>query len=289
MKKVVILGCGDIGVRLAKLLLAQGHEVMAVRRNIKSIPDNVPCISIDLTDKNQINRLPIDIDTVVYCASADQHTETAYEDIYVRGLENCLEFFSKLKLSPSLTFTSSTSIYPQVDGSWVDENSPLGAQHFPARMMLRAETLLQAAAVDHIIVRAAGIYGPGRLHLIEQIRNQTIILANHYTNRIHADDLAHIILHLISQTRLAHTIYNATDNCPTPQHEVVTWLAKMLNQPILNTQIQTDDPHGLRGNKRVSNQRLLETGYEMLYPDFHAGYQAILNNLCDQDESTTIS
>jgi nucleoside-diphosphate-sugar epimerase len=250
--RVLILGCGDLGVRLAARLPQDQYQVVGVRRS--SVPDN-PFIHYrrcDLSEPGALHQLLAEPAEIIVI------TMTPTERL--------------------LLFVSSTSVYGQQDGSWVDEDSPTEPASFSGKRLLEAEALIRASGFPHCILRFSGIYGPGRTRLIEQVRQGRAVLSAAFTNRIHADDCAGVLAHLINQVREGQQpepLLVATDSTPAPMAEVVNWLAMHLETD--RARFAPDQIDRERGNKRCSNARLLRSGYELLYPGYQQGYAALLN------------
>jgi nucleoside-diphosphate-sugar epimerase len=174
-----------------------------------------------------------------------------------------------------IVFVSSTAVYNQMDGSWVDEDSPVEPESYSGKRLLEAEQIIRTSGFTNVVVRFSGIYGPGRNRLIEQVRQGRASKSPHFTNRIHADDCAGVIAHLLElrhQNIPLASVYLATDSAPTPMIEVVTWLAKQLGV----SDFLSEDAINERGNKRCSNQQLLASGFTFRYPGFKNGYSAML-------------
>ncbi|WP_372740929.1 SDR family oxidoreductase [Neptunomonas sp.] len=268
--RILIAGCGDVGSALGVLLSAQGHHVYGLKRTINQLPDCIHAISADLCDKETLSDLP-DTDILVYCAAATGRSESAYQQAYIDGLEN---IYSALPAPPRhLFFTSSTSVYAQYQHEWVDEQSPTQPDQPSGLIMRRAEQQVLDKE-NATVVRFSGIYGPGRNHLINTVLAGTIAPQNplHYSNRIHRDDCAGVLTHLIQKVNtgtLIEPIYLASDPNPTPIHDITAWLAEQLN-----TKIMQETPIRRGGSKRCNSQRLQQSGYEFLYPDYKAGFQA---------------
>ncbi|SFF82514.1 SDR family oxidoreductase [Neptunomonas qingdaonensis] len=268
--RILIAGCGDVGSALGVLLSTQGHHVYGLKRTINQLPDCIHAISADLCDKETLSDLP-DTDILVYCAAATGRSESAYQQAYIDGLKN---IYTALSTPPRhLFFTSSTSVYAQNQHEWVDEQSPTQADQPSGLIMRRAEQ--QVLNKDNAtVVRFSGIYGPGRNHLINTVRAGTIAPQNplHYSNRIHRDDCAGVLAHLIQKVNTGNQIepiYLASDPNPTPIHDITAWLAEQLH-----TKITQETPIRRGGSKRCNSQRLQQSGYEFLYPDYKAGFQA---------------
>ena len=180
-------------------------------------------------------------------------------------------------------YTSSTSVYAQYDGSLVTEQSPAQPETATAQVLVQTEQLLLAAARNHfpaIVLRVAGIYGPGRGHAFKQfLSSEARIEGNgsRFLNMIHRDDLTGVIMAALERGRPGE-IYNAADNEPVTQREFFEWLATRLKRPLPPRVDAHEEVRRKRGltNKRVSNAKLrAELGYEFKFPDFRAGYEAL--------------
>lgn len=268
--RILIAGCGDVGSALGIQLATQGHHVYGLKRTINQLPDCIHAISADLCDTETLSDLP-NTDILVYCAAATGRSEIAYQQAYIDGLEN---IYAALPKPPKhLFFTSSTSVYEQHQHEWVDEQSPTEPSQPSGRIMLQAEQrVLEKGKAT--VVRFSGIYGPGRNHLINTVQAGTIAPQEplHYSNRIHRDDCAGVLAHLIQKVNSGHKIepiYLASDPNPTSIHEITTWLAEQLN-----VHITQETPIRRGGSKRCNNQRLQQSGYQFVYPDYKAGFQA---------------
>ncbi len=268
MARVLIAGCGYVGSELARLL--SGHKVYAIRRRQVDLP-GVVTISADLTTLTTKD-LPNNIDYVFYLASADASTPSAYHNAYCLGLSNLL---AKLSCQPKrIFFSSSTSVYGQVDEEWVNEDSMTQPLDFKGETLLAAENLLRASGFPYCVIRFAGIYGSGRTRLIQAVAQAQATLSAKpvYTNRIHLADCAAVLMHLMNKTTLA-PLYLAVDSEPVAKNEVLTWLATQLNVQLRSVEeaVSTQELT-LRANKRCSNQRLIQSGYTFIYPSYHSGY-----------------
>ncbi|QTF92843.1 SDR family oxidoreductase [Halomonas sp. BM-2019] len=275
----LILGCGDIGVTLGQRLLAAGQRVVGVRRNAAALADSgLEAVSADFADPATLTELP-DAEVLVYVASADRFEEEAYRAAYLEGLKAVLgEFAGRDRPPRRVFFVSSTSVYPQQAGEVVDEASPAEPSGFAGALLREAERTLLEHPRPGTVVRFSGIYGPGRDRLIRQVSEGRIAPASPamYTNRIHRDDCAGVLAHLIERTLADEPVddlYLASDCEPAPLHEVMAWLARQLKVEATET-IQS--PLRRRASKRCSNARLLASGYEFRYPSYREGYAQVL-------------
>lgn len=273
-KGVLIAGCGDLGERLGRLMVEEGGRVFGLRRNPAGLPAGITPVSADLAEPGSLSSLPSDLSDVVYLASADAFTDEAYQRAHVDGLRNLLD---ALAAPRRLILASSTSVLGQCDGSWVDESSPATGAAFSQRCLLEGERIAREAG--GVVLRLAGIYGPGRTKLLERVRSG---LATHaldqdeWTNRIHADCAARALRLLLSLEQ-PEPLYLGVDDEPAKRREVLQWLADRLGAPAPQAARppvrRSDRP---RTSKRCSNRLLREAGWSPEYPSWREGYEALI-------------
>lgn len=279
MARVLVAGCGYVGGEAARRFAEQGHEVWGLRRSEGPLPAGVTPVRADLAAPESLVRLPAALDVVVYAVGSDDGSDAAYERAYVSGLRHLLAAPSLTAAPPRrVLFTSSTAVYTQTDGSWVDETSettPTG----PAQRVLEAERLLATLGPGRgVALRLGGIYGPGRTSLIESVRAGTASYRAGppvYANRNHRDDCAAALVHLAFLDEPA-PVYIGSDVSPSDRREVLTWLAERLGAP------PPQDGAGERsrgGNKRCSSALLRATGFTFSYPSYREGYTALLESM----------
>lgn len=274
--KILIAGCGDVGNALATRLLADECEVWGVRRRVDALANGVRPWRIDLTDPGSFDAPPAAFDYLFYTASADRRDEGHYRSVYVDGLRDLLNALRAAGCPlRRIFFTSSTAVYGQSEGEWVDENATTEPPRFNGRVLLEAEAIVREAAETGINVRLSGIYGPGRTALVRKVRDEEATATGSWTNRIHVEDCAGALHHLM---RLGYpeALYLGTDDEPATTADVVNWLSAELDAPT--------PPGGPteRLNKRCRNARLRETGYRFEYPTFREGYRPIVREFLSQ-------
>jgi nucleoside-diphosphate-sugar epimerase len=277
-EQVLIVGCGDIGQRLAQYLPQDIYAVTGVRRNPSQDLPYLNYRSCDVSDKAQLSHiLAQNFSVVVVTMTPGERSDAGYERAYVQTCQNLVSELHAQSLTPRLLiFVSSSAVYAQMNGEWVDEKSPTEPESFSGKRLLEAEAIIQNSGFENSIVRFSGIYGPGRNRLIEQVRQGKASASAHFTNRIHADDCARCLAHLIELNRnnkKLEPIYLASDSSPVPMLEVVTWLAQQMNVKFFLSETATNE----RGNKRCSNQRLLNSGFVFRYRSYREGYLELLN------------
>ncbi|UVE17716.1 SDR family oxidoreductase [Pseudomonas sp. LS44] len=276
---VLIAGCGDVGGRLAVRLLNQGWTVHGLRREITALPAGVLPVTADLAEARCPDSWPAGpIDYLVYCAAASGHDEAGYRRAYVDGLAHVLAWLAEHGQRPQrLLFVSSSGVYGQQLGEWVDEGSPATAADFSAVIMREAEQLALDSGIPASVLRLTGIYGPGRNWLLNQVRQGYRVASEPplYANRIHADDAAGLLAFLLSADARGvalQDIYLGVDDAPAPLHEVVAWLRAQLG---VSEEAQAASIRRT-GSKRCSNACARALGWAPSYPSYREGYAALL-------------
>jgi len=272
--RVLIAGCGDVGSVLAESLLQHGHTVFGLKRDTSSLPDGVQAIQADLLRPDTLTNLPSDIDRLVFMPTPARRDQAGYEAIFIQGWKNV---WSALKQVPIRTLlVSSTAVYAESNGGVVNEETPAGPAAFNGKVLLKMEQLAACHTENLVVVRISGIYGPGRERLISLAASEGLEVQQsppYFTNRIHRDDAAGALQHLLEVDK-PEAVYVVADDLPAPRYEVVEWLAKAQGRP---APIGLTDEGAGRG-KRVDNQRLRDSGFSLAYPDYRAGYGAVLQS-----------
>ncbi len=272
--KILFAGCGDIAQRAASRIRLQSF---GLRRNPQSLPDNIVPIAADITNANELTAvLSQGFDVVVVTLTPGTFTEQAYRDSYVAGAQALSQAIADAEQSPKLViWVSSTSVYGHNHGGWVDETSPTSPNSFSGQLLLEAEQLIAKLPCDHCIVRFSGIYGPGRTRMLTQIKQGKGRPAQpeQWSNRIHSDDCGGVLAHIIHRFAAGEAVarlYLATDSAPVTQHDLRVWMAAQMGVSL------TDEVVEQKAVRRCSNQRLLESGYQFIYPSYKEGYLALM-------------
>lgn len=278
MIQVLIVGCGDLGGEVANQLTQLGIKTIGARRSAGLLNDfNV--IQIDVTQPDSLESLQyIQPQILIYCVAANGQTDKQYKTHYVDGLKHVLATqMSNTKLQ-HVFFVSSTRVYGQTTNVLLDETVDAIPSDFGGKRLLEAENLIKTLSCGATVLRLSGIYGVNRLRMINLAKSpESWPEQNSWSNRIHRDDAAAFIVFLVQQVFAGHKIqdcYIVTDSVPAAQYEVLTWIANQMKQG--NSQ-QALAPAS--GGKRLSNQRMLATGFRLQYPDFKVGYQSILSSI----------
>jgi nucleoside-diphosphate-sugar epimerase len=278
--KVLIVGCGDLGTAIATRLFDAGHAVIGVRQSSQLLPNGMQTIQADVTQPNSLSKLEkIHQNIVIYCVSAGGSSDAQYQAAYVEGLKNVLATQANNAALQHVFFVSSTRVYGQITNDLLDEaiseSVPAMPADFGGERLLEAENVLSSMHCKSTKLRLSGIYGTGRLYLVNMAKDFAKWPDdNHYSNRIHRDDAAGFIAFLVekvTKNQVIEDCYIVTDDLPTPQYEVLTWLAKQQN--IDTSQIKVP---AAQGGKRLSNACLRATGFALQYPNYQAGYSRVL-------------
>ncbi|MCA9509213.1 MAG: NAD-dependent epimerase/dehydratase family protein [Myxococcota bacterium] len=276
---MLIAGCGYVGVRLASRLAREGASVFALRRGRGPLPVGVEPVVADLARIETLGSLPPRIDAVVYTAAPGTSDEAAYRSIYLDGVDNLLRAIAERgERPPRFVFASSTAVYGQDRGEWVDETSPTEPRRWNGETLLAAERLLAARLPEAIAVRFGGIYGPGRTRLVDQVRRGEARLrkGEHFTNRIHRDDAARALALLALADAPAHRCYLGVDDEPADESDVLTYLAELLGVPAPPPVDDGRRAPRRAGSKRCRNDRLKAEGLALRFPTFREGYADML-------------
>jgi nucleoside-diphosphate-sugar epimerase len=270
----LLAGCGDVGVRVARRLRAQGHEVFALRRHPPADGDSgIRWLAGDLAAPATLGHLPEGITRLAYLPAPGARARAAYEAVFLDGLRGLLDRLDCSRLA-RVVFVSSSAVYGEREGRWVDEDTPPAPPGFNGAVLLEAERWLATQAWPATVLRLAGLYGPGRLQLIERLRAGQAAVprdASHWANRIHVDDAATAIVHLLELPD-PRPLYLGVDDTPLPLHVLYDHLASLVGAPLPP---QGAGPAGV-GSKRLSNARLRASGWAPRWPDARDGYAALM-------------
>lgn len=271
---VLIAGCGDLGTQAGLLFAAAGSRVVGWRRSPGKLPAQLEGVAADLT--GELPPVPEDTDVVVIALTADARTAAGYRTTYYDGTANLLSALRRDDVTPRrIVFVSSTAVYGNDDGGWIDEGTVAVPTSATGAVLLESEELLRREAPQSVVLRLSGIYGPGRTRLIDQVRggNAGSGDAPHWTNRIHRDDAAAAIVHLSGLAEPA-PVYLGTDNEPVLLSGVQRFLAGELQLPLPAG--GNDDSAARATGKRCSNALLTGSGFSLSYPTYREGYRAVL-------------
>lgn len=277
--KILLAGCGDIGQRTALKFaqLPSGHQCFGLKRNPQNLPASITPIAGNMTDVEQLTSiLNQQFDVVIVTLTPQSFTEQAYRDSYVAGAEALAAAIEETQSRPKLVlWVSSTSVYGNNQGAWVDETTPTNPVSFSGQLLLQAEQTIGRLPCAYSIVRFSGIYGSGRTRMLDQIKagKGRPAQPEQWSNRIHSDDCAGVLAHLVElfdRGETLESIYLGTDKEPVTQHDMRRWMASQMQVQL------TEEIVVQNAIRRCSNRRLLESGYEFIYPGYREGYLALM-------------
>jgi nucleoside-diphosphate-sugar epimerase len=287
-QRLVILGCGYVGSELARQAVARGLRVTALTRNpvvaARLSAAGVEMVVAELASDGWHARIPAGAEFVLNCVSSGGGGIEGYRRSYVGGMQSLLAWARTAPVG-TLVYTGSTSVYPQGGGVVVDETASTEGAGETARLLLEAEGMLgagEAAARRRFVLRLAGIYGPGRHHLLDQLRNGAQEIAgrgDHRLNLIHRDDIVGAIWAAFTALpKVTGGIFNVTDDQPATKAEIAGWLAAKIGVPPPSF---TGGPGSGRRpvtpDRVISNEKLKAgLGWRPEFPSFREGYARIL-------------
>lgn len=269
--RFLVAGAGDVGLTLATVLSEAGLEVATLNRSGRSV-EGATALVADLRDLTSLKSAigEQEFDVLVITTAPARRSDGAYRAAYVDGPANLLATLSQHPARAVLT--STTGVYGDDDGRWITASTPPNPTRSTAEIVLDGEQRL-AGKVPTTVVRAAGIYGPGRTHLIDRVRDGQITVdgSTEWTNRIHRDDLVSALaLAAVHPSPPALAI--AVDDEPAPHHVVTAWLAEELGvEPPAKAGTESTTT-----GKRCRNSELKDMGWEPAYPSFREGYRSVL-------------
>jgi nucleoside-diphosphate-sugar epimerase len=290
MACLIILGCGYVGRALAAAAQLRGMEVHALTRNRATaaglLRAGIHAVEGDIAGHAWHPRLPAGADLLVNCVASGGRDLDGYRHTYVCGQQS-LVAFARQAAPRCIVYTGSTTVYPQTGGVEVAEDDVPAEVSPAAALLLQAEATLLAAALPArtFVLRLAGIYGPGRHRLLDQVRSGEPLAGTgaQYLNLVHRDDVVAAIL-AAADSGCTGGVFNTCDGSPAPKREVVGWLAARMGlpPPVFNPHLQPARAARRRTaaglpDRRVSNTRARQTlGWAPAFPSFREGYEAII-------------
>ncbi|GAA0244222.1 SDR family oxidoreductase [Haladaptatus pallidirubidus] len=270
---VAILGCGYVGLELGRQLDGNGHDVVGVRRSadgVQAIGDaGFDGVRADVTDEDSLSAIP-DVDSLIYAVSAGGRDSESARDAYLDGLRTTLSHFSERDAPPErVVYTSSTGVYGNRDGAWVDESTPLVPNTEREEILVEAERIAREESdMDWTVARFAGLYGPKRYRLERYLDGP---VSERYLNLIHRDDAAGAIRFLLEADVARNETVLACDDEPIWKPTLAEWLSEQCDvEPPEHGEASSERA---RSSKRCSNEKLKEFGYEFRYPTYRKGYR----------------
>lgn len=278
---VLIAGCGWLGAAVARRLLARGDRVTGVRsdparaRELAAL--GVQPLALDLTAADAGQRLPGDVDAILALQAARGGGEAAYRQAYLQATATLLDYARRRPLK-ALVVSGSTGLFTQTDGSDILESTPAPPATGTPAILAEAEAALMAAAAQGLpvrLVRLSGLYGPGRVWMVDRVRNGLMALGpgdDAWLNSCHQDDAAAALLAALDRGGDG-AVYHATDAEPLRRREVIEHVAAALGIPA---------PRGTQGTPPGPNRRILgeatraELGLALRWPSLRQGLAPFL-------------
>ncbi len=283
----LIIGCGYVGHRLAKCWHDSGEHVYVTTRSSARARaltrEGLRPVQLDVT-QDTIPRLPT-ADTVVFAVGFDRRAGHTINQVYVDGLRRVLDALDDD--IQRFIYVSSTGVFGQDDGSWVDEDSPTEPTRDGGRACLAAERLLRSHPMlgqKAIILRLAGIYGPDRLPQLGQLqRGKPLqVAADAFVNLIHVDDVVRVIV-ACDLHAVVPRIYCVSDGHPVLRGEFYRYLSQLIGtaEPVFEpSPPSSTQAERARGDKRICNDRLVrEMPISLAHPSYREGLAAIMRDV----------
>ena len=283
---IAVLGCGYVGLELGRQLAATGHDPVGVRRSedgLAAIRDaGFDAVRADVTDAESLAAVP-DADAVAFTASSGGRGADAAREVYVDGLRTAIREFGGREDPPDqFVYTSSTGVYGDHGGDWVDEETPLDPTTEKTRVLAEAERVAREEApeygMDPTVVRFAGLYGPERYRLARYVDGP---VTEGYLNMIHRDDAAGVVRFAVEA--VDEDVLLAVDDEPVSKWAFADWLAgecnveppgkRTVEDRLAAGDLSAPAERRLRTSKRCSNRLLRELGYEYAFPTHREGYR----------------
>lgn len=262
-RSIIIAGAGDVGGRVATALSHAAHEVISISRSVRELPSGIRSVAADLISGEGLTKLPQQADALVFCVAPDERSAEAYRHLYVEGLQRLLMQCQFKRV----VFVSSTAVYGQDAGEWIDEQSLALAETFNGKILREAENLC-GQHEQGIALRFTGIYGPGRQWMLRRAQaNETG--RRHWTNRIHVEDGVAAIVQVLG-LESPNKLYCVNDDCPALESEVLAWLRDPDAEIALLSDVEST-------GRRVRNDLLRATGWQPKYSNYRDGYRQLVN------------
>lgn len=274
---LLIVGCGDIGQRVGRALAAAGWSIHAVRRTPPADEQAFHWTAADYASEGSLDfAQDLAPDVVLTSFTPTSMDLAGYRRGFAGGASNLARGLGEHR-PRRVIMVSSTRVYAECDGGWVDEDAALATEDERALAIIEAERQLPDSGHNTSVVRFGGVYGDPNGRLLTRIARCEIAPAQpvRYTNRIHREDCAGFLEHLCHLAMAGEplaAVYNGVDDNPAPAHEVESWIARRLGCSSVST---VDGSKQARNHKRCRNRRLHESGYLLRFPDYMAGYEEV--------------
>lgn len=314
-RQLLVLGCGYIGTAVASEAVSRGYRVTALTRNPETARQlkahGVETVVADLAGDDWHAQVPRGPDFVLNCVSAGGGGLDAYRRNYVEGMQSVRRWAGACGPVGTLVYTSSTSVYPQDGGADVDERASHAGVGERGALLLEAEEQVRAlagraqaladlsvgggvipsanpagAAIERFfILRLAGIYGPGRHHVLDQVRAGIVAgRGDHRLNLIHREDVCRAVFAAFgAPAECRDEVFNLADDEPAQKADVVEWLARRIGVPVPSFSGQpAGTRRALTPDRVILNGKIKGMlGWRPQYPTYREGYENILSRAAE--------
>lgn len=273
---LLIVGCGDIGVRVGSSLQSQGWKISGMRRRADQLPKTFSAIPGDYTKAADLAGLSeLCPDYLLFTPTPTSRDESGYREGFDRPVSTLLAG-GMIKALRGAVMISSTRVFAEKSGGWVNETAAITTDDPCADAIFSAEQQFSGGIPAATVYRASGLYdGSPKGHLVSRVSSGAFSAdPNRYSNRIHREDLARAVEFALLRAEQGQPLtgcYVASDDKPAAIGEVEAWLADRLGITYDPVAAVSEDI-SFRGNRRCDNARLREAGFVFRYPDYRAGY-----------------
>jgi nucleoside-diphosphate-sugar epimerase len=282
--EIAILGCGYVGIELGRGLTARGHDVVGVRRSDEGLERieeaSFEGLRADVTDPDSLSSVP-DVDALVFAASSGGRDAEAARRVFVEGLETAIDQFAGRDRPPErLVYTSSTGVYGDHGGDWVDEETPLEPTTEKTRVLAEAERVALDSPIPGTVARFAGLYGPERYRLERYLEGP---VTEGYLNMVHREDAAGAVRYLLEEDLSRGEVVLVVDDEPADKWTFADWLTegcgveppekRTKEERLAEGELSEAARRRVLTSKRCSNAKLRDLGYELSYPTYREGYR----------------
>jgi nucleoside-diphosphate-sugar epimerase len=281
---IVIVGLGQLGSDVAGRLVARGEDVVGVKRTapttaIPATETTSGHFTLQLCDLTTTSpELPTDTVAIVIALAPHQRSVEAYDALYRDGIAHLLAAVAALPgAQPRILFVSSTAVWGEDGGERIDDTTPAVPTTGTARALVAAEEAVSAAVPEVSLIRFGGLYGPTSTMVVDQVRDGRVTRPSGWTNRIHRDDAAAVIVHLLDLPATAlPPVVAGIDEEPVLLSTAADFIAERLGvaPPVLDDAGRT--PEEAHRGKRIVAAALRDTGFSYRYPTYREGYAAQL-------------
>lgn len=283
----MIFGCGYVGTAVARWAVGRGWNVTALTRNPRTAALlqelGVTPVIADLATDTWHRAVPAAPSFALNCVSSGGGGIDGYRHSYVAGMESIAAWTRAHGAPGTVVYTSSTSVYPQGGGARIDESAATAEASERGQILLAAEAVLRdrVACGRWFVLRLAGIYGPDRHHLLDQVKTGIVAgSGDHHLNLIHRDDIVSAIAaSFAAPAAVGGGVFNVADDGAAPKREIVEWIAGRLGLP---KPIFSGEPAG--GRRAITPDRVIVAGrarevlgWRPTYSTFREGYGSLLS------------